>query len=238
MGFTEPCFRDTPEEIIHQALGIDSIRPRRPLHQPRHGAHHLRRSQAARPHPARLPPRTRSQPFLPYTSGPLPTPSGKVEFYSESLAAAGLDPLPAFTPPTESRWGADAERYPLELLARKADNYMNSTFANLDGHRKMEARTNQRLEMHPADAAARNIADGDPVRIFNDRGSLHLTAMSTPACPPASSPPASTGPNSIPTAPTSTPSPANASPTSAPAPPSTPPSSKSPNDSCPDPAKI
>ena len=48
---------------------------------------------------------------------------------------------------------------------------MNSTFANLDGHRKMEARTSQRLEMHPTDAKARGIADGDTVRVWNDRGS-------------------------------------------------------------------
>jgi anaerobic selenocysteine-containing dehydrogenase len=117
------------------------------------------------------------EPFKPYSSGSLPTPSGKIEFYSETLAAAGLDPLPSFIPPTESRWGKGAERFPLEFLSRKADNYMNSTFANLDGHRKMEARTNNRLEMHAADAAARGIADGDPVRIFNDRGSLRLTAL-------------------------------------------------------------
>ncbi len=54
---------------------------------------------------------------------------------------------------------------------------MNSTFANLDGHRKMEARTSQRLEMHAEDARARGIADGDAVRIFNERGSLKLTAL-------------------------------------------------------------
>jgi anaerobic selenocysteine-containing dehydrogenase len=118
-----------------------------------------------------------SKPFMPYTSGLLPTPSGKIEFYSEALAAAGLDPLPGFVPPTESRWGKDAERFPLEFLSRKADNYMNSTFANLEGHRKMEARTSNRLEMHPTDAQARGIADGDPVRVFNDRGSLRLTAL-------------------------------------------------------------
>jgi anaerobic selenocysteine-containing dehydrogenase len=134
-----------------------------------------------------------AHPFLPYTSGSVPTPSGIVEFYSESLAAAGpgvagapgyIDPLPSFTPPTESRWGAAAARYPLELLARKADNYMNSTFANLPGHRKMESRTNQRLEIHPSDAAARNLSEGDPVRIFNDRGTLQLTAMLNPSLPP------------------------------------------------------
>jgi anaerobic selenocysteine-containing dehydrogenase len=118
-----------------------------------------------------------TQPFQPYASGTVPTPSGKIEFYSDTLAAAGLDPLPGFLPPTESRWGKDAERFPLEFLSRKADNYMNTTFANLDGHRAMEARTSNRLEMHSADAEARGIADGDPVRAFNDRGSLHLTAL-------------------------------------------------------------
>ena len=94
--------------------------------------------------PLALSSRTREpQPFQPYTSGALPTPSGKIEFYSETLAAQGLDPLPGFVPPTESRWGEGAKRFPLEFLSRKADNYMNSTFANLDGHRKMEARTSQ-----------------------------------------------------------------------------------------------
>jgi anaerobic selenocysteine-containing dehydrogenase len=116
-------------------------------------------------------------PFLPYTSGPFPTPSGKIEFYSATLAAQGQDPVPAFTPPAESRWSEGAKRFPLEFLSRKADNYMNSTFANLDGHRKMEARTTQRLEMHPADAKVRGIADGDKLRVWNDRGEILLTAL-------------------------------------------------------------
>jgi len=116
-------------------------------------------------------------PFLPFRSGSVPTPTGKIEFLSEVLAAAGADPLPAFRPPTESRLGPDAGRFPLEFLPRKADHYMNSTFANLDGHRKMEAKTNHRLEIHPADAAPRGISDGNLVRIWNDRGTLELTAM-------------------------------------------------------------
>jgi len=68
-------------------------------------------------------------------------------------------------------------RFPLEFLPRKGDHYMNSTFANLDGHRSMEARTNHRLEIHPVDADKRGIAEGDAVRIWNDRGSLELTAL-------------------------------------------------------------
>jgi anaerobic selenocysteine-containing dehydrogenase len=122
-------------------------------------------------------------PFMPFLEGPLPTPSGKIEFYSEVLAAQGLDPLPGFVPPTESRWGVDAKRFPLEFLSRKADNYMNTTFAHLDGHRKMEARKSQRLEMHPKDAEARGIAEGDSIRIWNDRGALTLTATMNSSLP-------------------------------------------------------
>jgi len=62
-------------------------------------------------------------------------------------------------------------------LARKNDNYMNSTFANLPGHRKMEARTNQKLEIHPLDAQSRGVGEGDLVRVFNERGAIELTAM-------------------------------------------------------------
>jgi anaerobic selenocysteine-containing dehydrogenase len=124
-----------------------------------------------------------NEPFQPYASGSLPTPSGKIEFFSETLAAAGLDPLPGFVPPAESRWGETAKRHPLELLGRKNDHYMNSTFANLPRHRKMEARTSQRLEIHPLDAKPRELADGDRVRVFNDRGSIELTALLNPSLP-------------------------------------------------------
>ena len=174
MSFKEDCFRDTPEQMIRQALSIGADG-----HSTNAGMEHITfedlEEQGHIPLSFHRDPET--EPFQPYTTGTLPTPSGKVEFYSEALAAEGLDPLPAFIPPTESRWGEAAERFPLEFLSRKADNYMNSTFANLDGHRKMEARTSQRLEMHPTDAQARCIADGDPVRVWNDRGSLTLTAL-------------------------------------------------------------
>jgi anaerobic selenocysteine-containing dehydrogenase len=174
MGFTEECFRDTPEQLIAQALAIGSDG-----HSANAQMEHITLDDLKQHGhiPLAFHRQPEEHPFQPYTAGTLPTPSGKIEFYSETLAAQGLDPLPAFVPNTESRWGEAAKRYPLELLARKADNYMNSTFANLDGHRKMEARTAQKLEIHPLDAEARGIADGDPVRIFNDRGSLTLTAL-------------------------------------------------------------
>jgi anaerobic selenocysteine-containing dehydrogenase len=53
---------------------------------------------------------------------------------------------------------------------------MNSTFANLPGHQKLESARDGQLVIHPTDAAARGIADQDPVEVFNDRGSLALRA--------------------------------------------------------------
>jgi anaerobic selenocysteine-containing dehydrogenase len=174
MGFTEECFLDTPEQIIEQALRVGPDG-----RSGNAGMEHITLDDLKElGHiPLSFHAQPETQPFQPFVSGQVPTPSGKIEFYSEALAAHGLDPLPAFVPPTESRWSKGAERFPLEFLSRKADNYMNSTFANLDGHRKMEARTSQRLEMHPVDAEARGIENGDAVRIFNDRGSLRLTAL-------------------------------------------------------------
>jgi anaerobic selenocysteine-containing dehydrogenase len=155
MGFTEECFRDTPEEMIRQALNLDESG-----HSRNPGMEHITpESLAEQGHiPLSFMSEGTKETFLPFGSsndGPLSTPSGKIEFYSEVLAAAGDDPLPGFIAPTESRMGPDAARYPLEFLPRKADNYMNSTFANLDGHRSMEARTNHRLEIHAVDAAYR-----------------------------------------------------------------------------------
>ena len=77
------------------------------------------------------------------------TPSGKAEFYSETLAAQGHDPLPGYVAADESRHSPLARKFPLELLPRKNDNFMNSTFAGLPSHRAMEAAHFGVLEMHP-----------------------------------------------------------------------------------------
>ena len=174
MGFSESCFRDTPEAMIRQALNPDETG-----HSRNPGMEHITpESLAKQGHiPLAFYGQDDPQPFLPFASGCVPTPSGKIEFHSEVLAATGADPLPAFVAPVESRLGPDAGRFPLEFLPRKADHYMNTTFANLDGHRGMEERTNHRLEIHASDAAPRGIRDGDPVRIWNDRGTLELTAL-------------------------------------------------------------
>jgi len=117
---------------------------------------------------------TQTQPFLPFAQGGFRTPSGKAELYSEVVKALGLDPVADFTPPTESRHGKQPGALPLELLARKSDNFLNSTFSNVASVREMEE--SGLLEISSPDALARGIADGDRVRVFNHRGDILLKA--------------------------------------------------------------
>src|SRR6202020_3461611 len=78
-----------------------------------------------------------SAPFLPFASGNFRTPSGKAELYSEAMKALGLDPVAEFKAPAESRNGEQRKTFPLELLARKADNFLNSTFSNVPSVQEM-----------------------------------------------------------------------------------------------------
>lgn len=115
----------------------------------------------------------------PFAEGGFATPSGKCEFYSESMRIDGLDPLPTYIPPYESvaanpRLGA---RFPLAMISPPARNFLNSTFVNVQSLRDTEGVPH--LDMHPDDAAFRQIHDGDQVRIFNDRGSFVATARVT-----------------------------------------------------------
>jgi anaerobic selenocysteine-containing dehydrogenase len=99
------------------------------------------------------------------------------EWFASAGGAAQLLPVPVWVAPSESRTGMQGRgKFPLEFLPRKADNFMNSTFANLPGHRLMERKTAGLLEMHLSDAASRGIANGDSVLAWNGRGRIKLTA--------------------------------------------------------------
>jgi biotin/methionine sulfoxide reductase len=102
---------------------------------------------------------------------PLPTPSGKIELYSEAIAGFGHDdcpPHPTFLEPRE--WLGVAGGYPLHLLSSQPSTRLHSQLDHgaTSAARKIDGR--EVLRMHPDDAAARGIADGDTVRVFNDRG--------------------------------------------------------------------
>jgi len=99
------------------------------------------------------------------------------EWFKAAGGLAKLLPVPEWVAPVESRGGAEGSgKFPLEFLPRKADNFMNSTFANLPGHRMMERKTAGLLEMHPTDAATRGVSSGDGVTVWNGRGRITLTA--------------------------------------------------------------
>jgi anaerobic selenocysteine-containing dehydrogenase len=158
MGFEEPCFDDREDALIDQALDTDhpwfAGITRERLEREGHVALQLPLDAAGE--------------TLPFSTAEwFKTPSGRGE----------LLPVPVFTAPAESRAHAAKGAYPLEFLPRKADNYMNSTFANIPRHQQMETRTAGVLEMSGADAAPRAIITGDEVEVFNGRGSIALKAL-------------------------------------------------------------
>ena len=111
-------------------------------------------------------------PDAPFAEGGFPTPSGKCEFFSQRLADRGLDGLPDHLPNAEAP--GSSERYRLAMISPPARNFLNSTFVNVTSLRDIE--TEPVLEIHSQDAAARQIADGATVRVYNDRGSYHCKA--------------------------------------------------------------
>jgi len=148
MGFDDPCFADDDRTLIRQAFheGFDIEALLRD------GWVHL------------------DVPAAPFAEGGFPTPSGRARACAPGLA------LPDHVPNLESpeRTPALAARYPLAFISPPARHFMNSTFVNVASLRAAEREP--LLELHPQDAAARGIVDGQPVRVFNDRGEYHCTA--------------------------------------------------------------
>jgi len=142
MGFDEPCFRDDDEALARQAF-TDAV-----------DAPALERDGWVK-----LP-----VPEAPFANGGFFTASGRAR-------ACGPDlPLPDFVPNHECAEAdpALAARLPLAMISPPARHFLNSTFVNIASLQATEREP--ALELHPEDAAARGIADGDWVRVFNDRG--------------------------------------------------------------------
>ncbi|WP_308924006.1 molybdopterin oxidoreductase family protein [Janthinobacterium sp. J1-1] len=163
MGFDDPCFRDSDDALAAQAFDATDAR-----------AVHFDWESLKRTGWQKL-----AMPEAPFAHGGFPTPSGKCEFYSQAMLDAGLDPLPAYIAPYESPASNPtlAARFPLAMISPPARNFLNSTFVNVKSLRAAEGEPH--LDMHPEDCAARGIAAGDMVRIFNDRGSFVAKARVT-----------------------------------------------------------
>jgi len=161
MGFSDACFADDDEALCRQAFGWSDPRLAglswEKLKADGHARLNLPRGAA------------------PFAEGGFPTPSGKCEFYSQSMLSQGLDPLPDFIAPREWRQSTLAAEFPLALITPPARNFLNTSFAN--SARFLAQEKSPAVHLHPADASTRGIADDSPVRIFNRRGEFHARAI-------------------------------------------------------------
>ncbi len=109
---------------------------------------------------------------------PFSTPSGKIEIYSTTIARdpdmyglGAMPPIPTWIAPL-----LPDPRYPLQLCSPKSRARTHSTHDNQESLARADR---QDVWMHPVDAAARSIADGERVRVFNQRGSTILPVRVT-----------------------------------------------------------
>lgn len=154
MGFDEPCFQDSEDDMIRTLL--DSEHP---------FVKGITREQLDREHSVRLNVSPSGEVFLPFAQGGFGTASGKCEFNAKDLD---------YVPPVESRLGASelSSKFPLEMISAKSHDSMNSTFGNHPGTQRQTSV----LYLNGADAEQRGIRNGDRVRMFNGRGSCILVA--------------------------------------------------------------
>lgn len=166
MGYADPCFAERDESILRALVEAQ--------HHERFAGITWQRLLDEGFARLNLP-----QPWLPFVEGNFATPSGKCEFYAARMAQDGYDPLPTWTPP---RW---AEAIALDAppantfvcISPPAHSFLNSTFANVERFVQREQRP--LVQMHPSDAAACGVAEGDVVRVWNELGAVELPVVVT-----------------------------------------------------------
>jgi len=111
---------------------------------------------------------------------PLKTPSGKIEIFSLDLFRMGrpdeIPAVPKYIQEWESPFGPEADRYPLQAMGTQSLHRVHSTHDNNDW---LDEAFPQRVFINPIDARTRDIEDGEPVRVFNDRGEIQLPCRVT-----------------------------------------------------------
>jgi len=108
-----------------------------------------------------------------------PTPSGKIEIYSQIVADMNhplIPPVPKYIEAWESLNDPLAKKYPLQLITPHFKRRAHSQFDNLPWLRESRP---QVVSINTLDATSRNISQGDMVRVFNDRGEMMIPAQVT-----------------------------------------------------------
>ncbi|MEE2033915.1 molybdopterin-dependent oxidoreductase, partial [Rhodococcus chondri] len=111
---------------------------------------------------------------------PLTTPSGRIEIFSETIAGFGYDDCaghPRWYEPEEWLGGERAATFPLHLIANQPATRFHSQLDHGAVSQASKVRGREPIRLHPDDAASRGIADGDAVRVFNDRGACLAGAV-------------------------------------------------------------
>ncbi len=171
MGYEEPWLRQSAEEVIAEV--VDATRATNPY---LHGIT-LERLQEE----GTVPLHFTEASDVPFADLRFPTPSGKLELRCDALAAEqGVDPLPDYEPPAEfAARPADDTR--LVLISAASHHFTSSSMANVPSLRAKEG--TPYIEVNPADAAKRGIADGDQVVVSNARGEFRVRAVVTTDVP-------------------------------------------------------
>jgi anaerobic selenocysteine-containing dehydrogenase len=183
MGLDDPFFKRSDEEMAVESLDWSSP-----------ALAGITMEQLERDGYARLKVGTPDT-YAPHAQGNFPTPSGKVELKA-SMAAGGnfvlplfrqgsnefqdgtaVDPLPTYIPPQESSDTNKtlAAKYPLNILTPKNHAFLNSGYANIA--RQLGHAGEQYVMIHPSDARARGISEGEWIEVFNDRGRFQAEAQ-------------------------------------------------------------
>jgi anaerobic selenocysteine-containing dehydrogenase len=172
MGITDPWLHQTADDVIAEVLTATAA------NNPFLRGVALERLRVEGAIPLDV------EPTTPFADGRFPTGSGKVELYSQRLADLGADPLPGrFVGPREDggngKWDPAAA---LDLLTGASHHFVSSSLASQAG--LLERAGPAVVQIHPADAEARGISDGDEVVVENARGFCRLRAVVTNAVRP------------------------------------------------------
>lgn len=115
-------------------------------------------------------------------ANPLTTPSGRIEIVSDRITGFGYDDCPGhpvWLAPSEWLGAAETERFPLHLISNQPKTRLHSQLDAGVTSRSEKVADREPVWIHPTDAAARGIRDGDVARLFNDRGACLAGALVT-----------------------------------------------------------